>query len=135
MNPNELLKQNPDLALKGDNRSFRGDVWDRDYQEQCTTYASTRRVDLGMPLKADGRWGGGGNWAIKALADGYEVKSTPSLGAVAVDESLGHVMIVEQVNSDGSIVVSEANYTLDFDGSFGVRKVSAEQAKTYKYIP
>ena len=52
-------------------------------------------------------------------ADGYARGFTPKLGDVACgslggvangNEGAGHVAIVEQINNDGSIVISESNY-------------------------
>ena len=51
--------------------------------------------------------------------DGYKRGSTPKLGAIACwslgvvgigNDGAGHVAVVEQINSDGSIIVSESNY-------------------------
>lgn len=56
-------------------------------------------------------------WFI--TADGYKRGQTPKVGAVACwrkgvvgnyDDGAGHVAIVEKVNADGSIVVSESGY-------------------------
>ena len=55
-------------------------------------------------------------WAYK---DGYERGNTPKLGAVICwrkgkagvhSDGAGHVAIVEQINADGSIVISESGY-------------------------
>lgn len=54
-----------------------------------------------------------------ARAQGLEITNTPSLGAIIVwakgqthygADGAGHVAVVEQINSDGSIVTSESGY-------------------------
>ena len=55
----------------------------------------------------------------KAKGEGLEISQTPSLGAIIVwakgqthksEDSAGHVAVVEQINSDGSIITSESGY-------------------------
>src|SRR5690606_30465490 len=70
----------------------------------CTDYVAWR---VGAP-------GGLGNakyWNDRAPAYGYTVSSTPRVGAAAISEVgyYGHVMYVEAVNGDGSIVISDYN--------------------------
>lgn len=57
-------------------------------------------------------WGNGGDWAASAAALGYEVGTTPKVGAIAVwtDGSYGHVAYVTDVAADGTIQVMESNY-------------------------
>lgn len=60
--------------------------------------------------------------------DGYKRGSTPKLGAIVCNSGngslAGHVMIVEQINSDGSILVSESTYSSTGKGKrFGTRKL------------
>ena len=76
----------------------------------CTWYAYNRRVQLGLPVS--GGWGNANTWDGRAAAQGYTVNHTPSVGAIFQTKSgyYGHVGIVERVNSDGSIYVSEMNY-------------------------
>ena len=58
--------------------------------------------------------GNGGDWKQKA---GYQTTHTPtehsaisfSPGQAGSDPTYGHVVFVEQVKSDGSILISEAN--------------------------
>ncbi len=75
----------------------------------CTDWVSFR-------VRSTGRFvpGGLGNaktWDDRAPSYGYTVSSTPKAGAAAVSNSgfYGHVMYVEAVNGDGSIVVSDYN--------------------------
>ncbi|HEM6398940.1 TPA: CHAP domain-containing protein [Streptococcus suis] len=57
-------------------------------------------------------WGNGGDWAASAVAQGYEVGTTPKVGAIAVwtDGGYGHVAYVTDVAADGTIQVLESNY-------------------------
>ncbi|HEM6289864.1 TPA: CHAP domain-containing protein [Streptococcus suis] len=57
-------------------------------------------------------WGNGGDWAASASALGYEVGTTPKVGAIAVwtDGGYGHVAYVTDVAADGTIQVMESNY-------------------------
>jgi len=86
----------------------------------CTWYAYERRVQLGRPVGSF--WGNAATWAINAQAAGYQVDNTPVVGAIAQWSggrggagTAGHVSIVESVNSDGSITVSEMNYLYNFN--------------------
>lgn len=84
---------------------------------QCTWWAYIRRQQLGLPVGS--YLGNGGQWASKARALGYLVNNTPHVGAVIVfapgqrvtnwyaSAAYGHVAIVERVNSDGSVLISE----------------------------
>lgn len=82
---------------------------------QCTWWAYVRRHQLG--LAAASHFGNGGQWAYTARALGYTVTSKPGAGDVVVfapgqegaDGYYGHVAIVEHVNDDGSILISESN--------------------------
>lgn len=72
---------------------------------QCTWYVASRRP---VPWTGDA-W----MWYGNAKAMGYSVGSKPEPGAIMVTwESwfFGHVAYVEQVNQDGSFVVSEMNF-------------------------
>ncbi len=72
---------------------------------QCTWYAASRRY---VPWTGDAH-----SWFDNARALGYPVGHTPQPGAFMITwESVyyGHVAFVEQVNEDGSFVISEMNY-------------------------
>lgn len=75
---------------------------------QCTQWAWYNRKDLPSNL------GNANTWARRAAAIGYRVNHTPSVGAIFQTTAgwYGHVGYVEAVNADGSIVVSEMNYTI-----------------------
>jgi len=86
----------------------------------CTWYAYERRMQLGSPVGSF--WGNAATWAVYARAAGYRVDNTPEVGAVAQWNAYqggagyaGHVAIVESVNGDGSVTVSEMNYLYNFN--------------------
>lgn len=72
----------------------------------CTYYAASRR-------NVPSNLGNGGQWLSSAQANGYSTGSTPQAGAIIVtgESWYGHVGIVESVNSDGSVNISEMNYS------------------------
>ncbi|EGO9471081.1 CHAP domain-containing protein [Enterococcus faecalis] len=86
---------------------------------ECTWYAYNRMAQIGKPIEwFSGDGGNGAGWANSARAKGYTVvKGKPSVGWAASMQGgiggsappYGHVAVVEYVNSDGSILVSEAN--------------------------
>lgn len=81
---------------------------------QCTWWASQRRAQIGRPV--DPYMGNGGQWNEKAMALGYPVSGAPAPGDVIVFEPgvhgssrvYGHVAVVEKVNDDGSILISQS---------------------------
>lgn len=69
----------------------------------CTWYVATQ-----IPVPAN--WGNASTWAYYARQSGWNVSSTPSVGAIAQrGGGEGHVAIVTGVNDDGSVVVSDMN--------------------------
>lgn len=98
----------------------------------CTYYAFNRRAELGRPIGSF--WGNANTWAMLASAAGFTVNNTPAVGAVFQTTSgyHGHVGIVERVNPNGSVFVSEMNYV-----GFNVkstRTFSPSEARSYTYI-
>lgn len=77
----------------------------------CTWYAYNKRAQIGKPI---GNWGNAVTWARYAQQDGFAVDKNPRAGDVFQVGGgwggLGHVGVVERVNDDGSIYVSEMNY-------------------------
>jgi LysM repeat protein len=98
----------------------------------CTWYAYERRMQLGRPVGSF--WGNAATWAAYARAAGYLVNNTPAVGAVMQNGGgYGHVAVVESVNSDGSITISEMNYAGNFNRVTS-RTVSAGAAGGFTYI-
>lgn len=78
---------------------------------QCTWYVKAHASWVGN------YWGNANQWDTSARAAGYRVDNTAAKGAVVVFEAgqagasaYGHVAIVESVNGDGTITISEGNY-------------------------
>lgn len=78
--------------------------------------------------------GNANTWDNRAPSYGYTVSGTPRKGAAAVSNSgyYGHVMYVESVNSDGSIVVSD--YNRAGTGKYDVTPLSAGTASNLRYV-
>lgn len=72
----------------------------------CTYYVASQR-------NVPSSWGNAGQWLSSAQSNGYSTGSTPASGAIVVtgESWYGHVAVVNSVNSDGSINVSEMNYS------------------------
>jgi surface antigen len=68
----------------------------------CTWYVKNKRPDLPNNL------GNADTWVARAAAQGIPTGTTPQVGAVGQRNM--HVVYVEQVNADGTIVISEMNY-------------------------
>ena len=78
---------------------------------QCTWYV---KGDLNW---VGNYWGNAVDWASTAVAAGHTVNSVPTVGAIAYfaagvqgASSYGHVAVVDSVNADGTVTISEANY-------------------------
>lgn len=97
---------------------------------QCTWYVYDK---VGGEIGST--WGNANNWAAAAQGAGFTVNHTPSKGAIlqSSEGPFGHVAYVESVNSDGSVTISEMNYS---GGPFSVssRTISASEAGSYNYI-
>ena len=108
----------------------------------CTMWAYLRRQALSLPIAT--QMGNGQDWANSARRLGYLVNRTPHQGAVMVlyagqrygssyaDPSYGHVAIVERVNSDGSLEVSEGGW---YSGLFPhMGRIASSDVSMYEYI-
>ena len=119
------------VAAFSGNAAVAGNKYDYGY---CTWYAYNRRAELGRPVGSF--WGNASTWASYARGSGYLVNGQPAVGAVMQNSyqagGYGHVAVVESVNADGSIYVSEMNYAGWNVKSY--RTVSAGEAAGYNYI-
>lgn len=85
---------------------------------QCTWWAAVRRASINRPV--DSHMGNGGFWGDSARRLGYQYGKEPRLGAamsiapgvLGSDGYCGHVAIVEQINQDGSTMISESGASL-----------------------
>ena len=82
----------------------------------CTCYAYGRQYEITDIKPTNLSTGDAGEWYPHAVSIGDNVGQTPKLGAVLcmTYEPSGHVAIVEKINSDGSIVISQSAY----DGTY-----------------
>ena len=86
--------------------------------KQCTWWAASRRKNIGRPV--DSHMGNGGFWIESARRLGYQYGKDPQPGDVMTirpgvlgsHSTYGHVAVVEQVDADGGIVISESGSSL-----------------------
>jgi surface antigen len=82
----------------------------------CTWYANGRSRQLGRnKTNLDKMYDNAGLWGNQAITAGIATSSTPQVGAIAqwnVSNSTpyGHVAVVEQINSNGTVLISESSY-------------------------
>ncbi len=108
------------------------------YWGDCTWYVFERRQQLGKPV--GNNWGNASNWDNAARSQGYSVSNSPSVGAILQANAwtnfawgMGHVAIVERINSNGSILVSEMNFGSG-QGVKTYRTISASQVSGHNFI-
>ena len=119
---------------------YDNDPWSYAYQ-QCTWWAAYRRKMLGQPV--DKQMGNGNQWASSAKTKGYKTGTSPRLGAVisypsgvlGASPTYGHVSVVEQIDPNGDIWVSQAG--TGFFSAYGgpvVSKISKRQLEENKTL-
>lgn len=111
---------------------------------QCTWGAFNRMAQLGTPIEwFSGDSGNGGSWGASARAKGYKVeKGIPHVGwgasfyggLAGSDPTAGHIAVVEYVNEDGSILVSETNVVSPNSGTRSWRVISKETVAQVNFI-
>lgn len=108
------------------------------YEEgQCTWWAYVRRQQLGLPVGS--QFGNANMWASSARSLGYWVDNTPrhvgdvvvfASGQEGASSTYGHVAIVEKINDDGSITISECNVS----GKSGTSTRTLSKVSDFEYI-
>ena len=93
--------------------------WNQTPGHNCTNYIAYRLSHSGRLVARPPGTNGASTWGDAAGKAGIPVDDMPSVGSVAWWSvagvpSSGHVAYVEQVLSDGSILISEDNFTGDF---------------------
>ncbi len=98
----------------------------------CTDWVSFRVRSTGRMVPSG--LGNANTWDDRAPAYGYTVSSSPKEGAAAVSNSgnYGHVMYVEAVNGDGSIIVSD--YNRAGTGKYDMTRLSPSVASSLRYV-
>mgnify|MGYP000750898435 CR=1 FL=1 len=117
-NPNVAVLMDQDAGLLPSGFNPNHDTGDtgNDYPYgQCTWWAYTRRAQLGLP--AGSHFGDARSWVIPLALSAIVDNMARHVGDIVVfapgqqgaDGYYGHVAIVEEVNADGSIKISESN--------------------------
>lgn len=111
---------------------------------QCTHGAYNRMAQIGKPIEwFSGDGGNGGSWGASAKARGYTViKGKPEVGWAASfygglagsTPPYGHIAVVEYVNPDGSILISETNVVNIGSGTRSWRVISKETVSQVDFI-
>ena len=96
---------------------------------QCTWYVYDK---VGGTIGST--WGNANNWATSAQSAGYTVNHTPEKGSILQSSAgaYGHVAYVEQVNNDGSLIVSDMNFRKPYE--ITTRFVDVDQVDQFNYI-
>jgi len=101
---------------EGTGKNCDPDKWNF-YQWQCTSWVAYRLNQVNKisfnnsyRQKSGGHWGDAKHWRTAADNAGFQTDQSPEQGDVAW-YSYGHVGYVERVNSDGTVLLSEMNYS------------------------
>lgn len=102
------------------------DTWGM-YNRQCVSYTAFKVAESGRNMP---KWGlmyeaNAKNWDDLAISAGIPVDQNPREGDVAVSNGgyYGHVMYVEHVYGDGTILISQ--YNAGWDGRYSEARISA----------
>ncbi|MGX2947078.1 NlpC/P60 family protein [Enterococcus alishanensis] len=124
-----------------DNKNYAGNNYP---MGQCTWGAFNRMAQIGRPIEwFSGDGGNGGSWGASARARGYTViKGKPEVGWAASfygglagsTPPYGHIAVVEYVNEDGSILISETNVVSPGSGTRSWRVINSATVKEVEFI-
>ncbi|MGX7174438.1 CHAP domain-containing protein [Enterococcus ratti] len=124
-----------------DNNNYAGNQYP---MGQCTWGAYNRMAQIGSPIEwFSGDGGNGGSWGQTAKARGYTVvKGKPQVGWAASFRGglagstppYGHVAVVEYVNPDGSMLISETNVVSPGSGTRSWRVINKETVSQVEFI-
>ena len=100
----------------------------------CTYYAWGQRSKMGGGYVLPGGLGNANTWD-NVLANSYLINRTPAAGAIFQTDSgyYGHVGIVDSVNADGTITISDMNGISGW-GRVGTKTIGQDEWGRYKYI-
>jgi len=132
-------------------------VGGRGYTEgNCTWYAHGRVKELGGNAAALNSMSGNANQWHTQLSNGTKIVSSPRPGDIAqwtrwytdsrgVRRQMNHVAVVEKVNGNGTIVISESHWKSEYNGStytgygkgtlHNVRTIQANNPDRYIRVP
>ncbi len=93
------------------------------YMRQCVSYTAWKVAASGRHMPYWGGFGNANRWAVNARRAGIPVDRTPRVGDVAVSLAgyYGHVMYVEAVYGDGTILISQ--YNAAWDGKYSEARI------------
>uniref|UniRef100_UPI0035D58DEA C40 family peptidase n=1 Tax=Enterococcus avium TaxID=33945 RepID=UPI0035D58DEA len=124
-----------------DNKNYSGNQYPFG---QCTWGAYNRMAQIGKPIEwFAGDSGNGGSWGAAAKAKGYTViKGKPEVGWAASfygglagsTPPYGHIAVVEYVNPDGSILISETNVVNVGSGTRSWRVIAKDTVAQVDFI-
>jgi len=110
----------------------------------CTWYAKSRARELGANNIPYSSWGDASSFDIYATNAGFIVDNNPSVGSIAhanantsIYGASGHVAVVEQVNNNGTIVISESSYapcSTNWNFLYQTRTVSVDSFTNYIHV-
>ncbi|HAZ47971.1 MAG TPA: hypothetical protein DDW76_00140 [Cyanobacteria bacterium UBA11369] len=105
----------------------------------CTWYVNGRLQELGYNTTVLNKLSGNAyQWDDQAAAAGISMSNTPQVGDIAQWES-GHVAVVEKVNPDGTILISESSYTPNSgsaaDYLYKTETISALSPSRFIHVP
>jgi surface antigen/pimeloyl-ACP methyl ester carboxylesterase/uncharacterized protein with LGFP repeats len=105
----------------------------------CTWYVNGRLQELGYSAATLNKLSGNAqDWDNLASAAGITISSTPTVGSIAQWES-GHVAVVERVNADGTIMISESSYSSSsgsaYDYLYKEETISASSPTRFIIVP
>jgi peptidoglycan DL-endopeptidase CwlO len=136
----EFMDMDQQLLPAGFNPNHEsGDVGNAYEFSQCTWWAYTRRLQLGLPVGS--HFGNGADWGASARRLGYWVDNAPrhigdimvfAPGQSGTDATYGHVAIVEKINPDGSVVTSECGQVCQ--GKTYSKTYAAADAAAHQFI-
>lgn len=105
--------------------------WKGSVLSNCVGYAYGRFMEMANITKCDLPTCNAEDWYAKTTK--YKKGQTPKVGAVIVwskgklnnsNDGCGHVAVVEKINSDGSLYLSESDYSTDVFKNRTVKKVN-----------
>lgn len=109
----------------------------------CTWYAHGRLREAGFTIGLNSMSGNAGTWATAARNAGITVNSTPAIGAIAQStpnragyNQYGHVAVVERLNNDGTILISESSFApgTSWDFEYRTRTVASTHFNNYIHV-
>ena len=95
------------------------------FNRECVSYTAFKVAESGRHMPYWGGYGNANQWADNARAEGIPVDGNPRTGDVAQTSRgyYGHVMYVEYVYGDGTILISQ--YNVNLDGRYSEKRISA----------